>query len=198
MFTGIIENLATLRKIEKEGSNVHLTFSSTITHELQIDQSLAHNGVCLTVVAISNDEYTVTAIQETLQKTNLGALIIKDKVNLERCTRLGARLDGHIVQGHIDTTARCIKIEELEGSWKFTFTYLPNTAFITVEKGSVTVNGVSLTVVDSLDNQFSVCIIPYSFDNTTFNSMLVGSDANIEFDIIGKYIAKLQIQKEIE
>ncbi|MBT4776032.1 MAG: riboflavin synthase [Crocinitomicaceae bacterium] len=198
MFTGIIENLATLRKIEKEGSNVHLTFSSTITHELQIDQSLAHNGVCLTVVAISNDEYTVTAIHETLQKTNLGALIIKDKVNLERCTRLGARLDGHIVQGHIDTTARCIKIEELEGSWKFTFTYLPNTEFITVEKGSVTVNGVSLTVVDSLDNQFSVCIIPYSFDNTTFNSMLVGSAANIEFDIIGKYIAKLQGQKVIE
>ncbi len=198
MFTGIIENLATLRKIEKEGSNVHLTFSSTVTHELQIDQSLAHNGVCLTVVAISNDEYTVTAIHETLQKTNLGALIIKDKVNLERCTRLGARLDGHIVQGHIDTTARCIKIEELEGSWKFTFTYLPNTEFITVEKGSVTVNGVSLTVVDSLDNQFSVCIIPYSFDNTTFNSMLVGSAANIEFDIIGKYIAKLQGQKVIE
>ncbi|MDA8714476.1 riboflavin synthase [Flavobacteriales bacterium] len=198
MFTGIIEELAILRKIEKEDTNIHLTFSSSITHELQIDQSLAHNGVCLTVVAISNDEYTVTAIQETLQKTNLGALTIKDRVNLERCTRLGARLDGHIVQGHIDTTARCTKIEELSGSWKFTFTYLPNTEFITVEKGSITVNGVSLTVVDSVANQFSVCIIPYSFDNTTFNSIVVGSDANIEFDIIGKYVAKLQGQQVIK
>ena len=166
MFTGIIEGLGTLNRIENDGDNVHFTFSSEFTNELKIDQSLAHNGVCLTVVEITEKEYTVTAIAETLQKTNLGGLKVSSIVNLERCMKLGDRLDGHIVQGHVDQTGEVIALELLDGSWKFTFEYDSSKSNITVEKGSVTINGVSLTVVDSGMNTFSVCIIPYTFEYT--------------------------------
>ena len=196
MFTGIIEELSTLRKMDKEGTNIHFTFYSPITPELKIDQSLAHNGVCLTVVKIKDLEYTVTAVEETLKKTTLSSLTIGSEVNLERCTSVGARLDGHIVQGHVDTTARCTAIEELDGSWKFTFEYDYNNSLVTVEKGSIAVNGVSLTVVDSKADRFSVCIIPYTFENTTFCDLKVGGQVNLEFDIIGKYVAKLQKMKD--
>jgi riboflavin synthase len=196
MFTGIIEGLATLRKIDKEGTNIHFTFYSPITSDLKIDQSLAHNGVCLTVVKIKALEYTVTAVEETLQRSTLSSLTIGDEVNLERCTSVGARLDGHIVQGHVDTVARCTSIDELDGSWKFTFEYDYNNALITVEKGSISVNGVSLTVVDSKADRFSVCVIPYTFENTTFCELKVGGQVNLEFDIIGKYVAKLQGMKD--
>lgn len=189
MFTGIIKCMATITKIEKEDTNIHYTFSSPITHELQIDQSVAHNGICLTVVAINGDEYTVTAIQETLDKSNLGDFKIGDKVNLERCTQIGARLDGHIVQGHVDTVGICTKIENLDGSWKYTIRY--NTDDVTVNKGSITVNGTSLTVVDSKDKEFSVAIIPYTQENTYFKYLIEGDRVNLEFDIIGKYVAKL-------
>ena len=191
MFTGIIETLGRVEKIENDKKNTHFTIKTNITHELKVAQSVAHNGICLTVVGISSEEYTVTAIQETLQKTNLRALTVGDAVNMERCTKLGARLDGHIVQGHVDTTATCKEIQELDGSWKFTFGYSKIEEFITVEKGSVTINGISLTVVDSEFNRFSVCIIPYTYNNTTFKAVTIGAEANIEFDIIGKYVAKL-------
>jgi len=196
MFTGIIEGLATLRKIDKEGANIHFTFYSPITSDLKIDQSLAHNGVCLTVVKINDFEYTVTAVAETLMRTTLSSLTIGGEVNLERCTSIGSRLDGHIVQGHVDTVARCTNIEELDGSWKFTFEYDHNNSLITVEKGSIAVNGVSLTVVDSKADRFSVCIIPYTFENTTFCELKIGVQVNLEFDIIGKYVAKLQRMKD--
>ena len=189
MFTGIIETLGKVRKLKREGGNLHITLQSNITSELKIDQSLAHNGVCLTVVSVNNSEYTVTAIDETLQKTNLGGLEIGTEVNLERCMRMNGRLDGHIVQGHVDTTGICSKIEEEDGSWKFTFSY--TTADVTVAKGSITINGVSLTIVDSTPNSFSVCIIPYTYEHTNFNLFHVGSAVNLEFDIIGKYVAKL-------
>jgi len=191
MFTGIIESLARVEKIEKENSNVHFTFSSSITHELKIDQSVAHNGVCLTVVNINQNQYTVTAIDETLQKTNLGFLKIGNEVNLERCMSASGRFDGHIVQGHVDTTARCIEVKDLEGSWEFVFEHEKNQNFITVQKGSITVNGVSLTVVQSTPTTFSVCIIPYTFENTGFKNIKVGDKINLEFDIIGKYVARL-------
>ncbi len=190
MFTGIIEGLGLVKKIEKEGDNVHFTFSSDFTNELKIDQSLAHNGVCLTVVAIDGSEYTVTAINETLLKTNLGNLKIGDKVNLERAMAANGRFDGHVVQGHVDQTAICKNIQDDNGSWVFTFEYEPNVN-ITVEKGSITVNGVSLTVVNSKENQFSVCIIPYTLEHTTFHSIKIGDTINLEFDIVGKYVAKL-------
>lgn len=190
MFTGIIEGLGIVKKIEKEGDNVHFTFSSDFTNELKIDQSLAHNGVCLTVVAINGNEYMVTAINETLQKTNLGYLKIGSKVNLERAMAANGRFDGHVVQGHVDQTAICKNIQDDNGSWVFTFEYEPN-GNITVEKGSITVNGVSLTVVNSKENQFSVCIIPYTLEHTTFHSIKIGDTINLEFDIIGKYVAKL-------
>lgn len=190
MFTGIIEGLGVVKKIEKEGDNVHFTFSSDFTNELKIDQSLAHNGVCLTIVAIDGNEYTVTAINETLQKTNLGKLKIGDKVNLERAMAANGRFDGHVVQGHVDQVASCKNIEDDNGSWIFTFEYTPQ-GNITVEKGSITVNGVSLTVVNSKDYQFSVCIIPYTFEHTTFHTMNIGDSINLEFDIVGKYVAKL-------
>lgn len=189
MFTGIIEQLGTVTHIEHEGENVHFTIKADMTPELKIDQSVAHNGCCLTVVKIDTEEYVVTAILETLQKTNLGAWKVGTKVNLERCMVMNGRLDGHIVQGHVDTTARCIAIEDQDGSWKYTFQYDADQP--TVEKGSVTVNGTSLTVVDSKEKEFSVCIIPYTYEFTNFHTLEVGSTVNLEFDIIGKYVAKL-------
>ena len=189
MFTGIIEQLGHITAIQKEGENIHFTVKSPFTNELKVDQSVAHNGTCLTVVSINDDEYTVTAIHETLEKTNLGEWKVGTKVNLERCMQMNGRLDGHIVQGHVDTTATCTNIEDQNGSWKFTFNYL--TEQVTVEKGSITVNGVSLTVVDSKDKQFSVCIIPYTYEHTNFHQLKVGDKINLEFDIIGKYVAKL-------
>ena len=190
MFTGIIESLATIVDLQKEGSNLHISCKSDITDELKIDQSLAHNGVCLTVVKIDGDIYTVTAIKETLEKSNLGKLERGDKVNLERSMKLGHRLDGHIVQGHVDLKAKCTEIIEEKGSWMFTFQYIPS-EHITVEKGSVCVNGVSLTVVNSKDYSFSVAIIPYTFEHTNFHNFKVGTEVNIEFDIVGKYIGKM-------
>ena len=189
MFTGIIEQVGIVTNIEKERENVHFTIEADFTSELKVDQSVAHNGTCLTVVSISGNQYVVTAIQETLDKTNLGAWHIGTKVNLERCMQLNGRLDGHIVQGHVDTTARCIAIEDQSGSWKYTFRY--ETDQVTVEKGSATVNGVSLTVVDSKPNEFSVCIIPYTYEHTNFHQLKIGDFVNLEFDIIGKYVARL-------
>ncbi|MCW3083560.1 MAG: riboflavin synthase subunit alpha [Bacteroidetes bacterium] len=191
MFSGIIEGLGKVTALQKEQSNLHITVKSAFTHELKIDQSIAHNGVCLTVVGISNDEYIVTAIDETLQKSNIGLLSVGDEVNLERCMRLGDRLDGHIVQGHVDQTAVCRSVEESNGSWIFTFEYDAAQNNITVEKGSVCVNGVSLTVVNSKENSFSVCIIPFTFEHTNFKNIKTGSVVNLEFDILGKYISKL-------
>ncbi len=192
MFTGIIECLGTLKNKTHEGTNVHFEFLSPITNELQVDQSVAHNGVCLTVVKISaeNGTYIVTAIDETLKRTNLGNLDVDDVVNLERCTQIGSRLDGHIVQGHVDQTAKCIRIEDNNGSWDFHFEY-KNSDNVTVEKGSITINGVSLTVVNSTKNGFSVSIIPYTFENTSFRTIKIGSEVNIEFDIVGKYVQRL-------
>jgi riboflavin synthase len=188
MFTGIIEEVAEVIKIEKEAENIHFSIKAKMTSELKIDQSVAHNGCCLTVVNIENDNYTVTAIQETLDKTNLNEWKIGTPVNLERCMQMNGRLDGHIVQGHVDTVGVCTEIEDQNGSWKFTFHY--QNEQLTVEKGSVTVNGTSLTVVDSKKNSFSVCIIPYTFENTNFSSLKLGDQVNLEFDIIGKYVAK--------
>jgi riboflavin synthase len=192
MFTGIIETIGAITAIEKEQSNIHFTVRSGITPELKIDQSVAHNGCCLTVVKINGDEYVVTAIQETLDKTNLGSWEVGTKVNLERCMQLGARLDGHIVQGHVDTTGECVGVEDLGGSWKYTFRYA--TEHPTVEKGSITINGVSLTVVDSEPGLLSVCIIPYTYEHTNFHTFQVGTKINLEFDIIGKYVARLMAQ----
>jgi riboflavin synthase len=191
MFTGIIESLGIIKEIKKDQDNIHVTVSSTLTPELKIDQSVAHNGVCLTVVAISNDEYTVTAIRETIEKTNLGDWKAGDLVNLERAMKLGDRLDGHIVQGHVDQTGVCKSIEEANGSWYFTFEYDPKLNNVTIEKGSVTVNGVSLTVVNSKENEFSVAIIPYTYDHTNFKSFQIGKKINLEFDVVGKYVARL-------
>ena len=193
MFTGIVEDIGIVEKIEKENENVHFTLSCAFTNELKIDQSVAHNGCCLTVVSIDGDQYTVTAIQETMIKTNLGDWKEGTKVNLERCMTMGGRLDGHIVQGHVDTTAKCIGVEDQDGSWKYTFEY--NGADVTVEKGSVTVNGTSLTVVDSENTRFSVCIIPYTHEHTNFHTLKLGDRVNLEFDILGKYVSKL-LQKQ--
>ncbi len=191
MFTGIIETLARVEKIENENSNINFTFSSKLTHELKIDQSVAHNGVCLTVVKIEENNYTVTAINETLKRTNLGTLIVGNHVNIERCMPANGRFDGHIVQGHVDTTAKCIKVNDLNGSWEFVFEHEKDKNFITVEKGSITINGVSLTVVESTNTTFSVHIIPYTFEHTNFHEIKPGSIINLEFDIIGKYVAKM-------
>lgn len=191
MFTGIIETLGEVTRLEKEDTNLHITLKSDITNELKIDQSLAHNGVCLTVVAIDGDEYTVTAIKETIDKSNIGDLIVNDLVNLERAMKLGARLDGHIVQGHVDTTGVCTNIVDENGSTVYTFNYSDNPEHITIEKGSITVNGVSLTVVNSQKTGFSVAIIPYTKTHTTFQSLKVGDRINLEFDVIGKYVARL-------
>jgi riboflavin synthase len=191
MFTGIIETLAKVENITKENSNVHFTFSSSITHELKIDQSVSHNGVCLTVVKIEGNNYVVTAIDETLKRTNLGELKIGDLVNLERCMPVNGRFDGHIVQGHVDTTATCTKVTDHKGSWEFEFEHSVSKQHITVEKGSITINGVSLTVVRSTSNSFSVHIIPYTFEHTNFKNIKPGTKVNLEFDIVGKYVSKL-------
>lgn len=195
MFTGIIETLGTIQEIRKEKDNLHVTIDSTITPELQIDQSVAHNGICLTVVAINDDTYTVTAIDETIQKTNLGNWKTGDLVNLERAMKLGDRLDGHIVQGHVDQTGTCIDTKETNGSWQYTFEYDETLNNITIEKGSITVNGVSLTVVNSKKNQFSVAIIPYTHEHTNFNTFKIGTKVNLEFDVIGKYVSRLYSNK---
>ena len=191
MFTGIIETTARVENIEHENTNIHFTFSSNITHELKIDQSVAHNGVCLTVVKIEGNHYTVTAIEETLKKTNLGSLQVGNGVNLERCMPANGRFDGHIVQGHVDATAVCKSVTNLNGSWEFMFEYETSNQHITVQKGSITINGVSLTVVNSNENSFTVNIIPYTFEHTNFKTIKEGSVVNLEFDIIGKYVAKL-------
>lgn len=191
MFTGIIETLGEIKAIIKEEGNLHVTISSSFTNELKIDQSVAHNGVCLTVVGIENDLYTVTAIKETIDKTNLGDWKVNDIVNLERAMKLGDRLDGHIVQGHVDQIGVCKSIEETNGSWFYTFEFNGDSKNITIEKGSITVNGVSLTVVNSKINEFSVAIIPYTFEHTNFKNFKIGTKINLEFDVIGKYVAKL-------
>lgn len=191
MFTGIIESRGIIFNLKKELDNLHITIKSDITKELKIDQSISHNGVCLTVVDIDDDLYTVTAINETLEKSNLGVLKIGDKINLERAMILGERLDGHIVQGHVDQTAICTNVSEENGSWIFTFKYDDSNNNVTIEKGSITVNGISLTVVNSKDYEFSVAIIPYTFYNTNFENIKLGTIVNIEFDVIGKYVLKL-------
>ena len=191
MFTGIIEEMGKVVELKKESGNLHLTIESNISSELKIDQSLAHNGICLTVIALGENTHTVTAIQESINKTNLGYIKIGDEINLERAMKLGDRLDGHIVQGHVDQVGKCIKVEETDGSWFYTFTYEEEKDNVTIEKGSITINGVSLTVVDSLKNQFSVAIIPYTYENTNFHSIKVNDYVNLEFDVIGKYVARL-------
>jgi riboflavin synthase len=195
MFTGIIETLGEIKDIVKDGTNVHFTVSSNIASELKIDQSVAHNGVCLTVVALHENSHTVTAIDETLNKTSLGDLKIGSKVNLERCMQMNARLDGHIVQGHVDQTAKCILVNELDGSWEYRFKYDATLANVTVEKGSICVNGISLTVVNSQQDEFSVFIIPYTYEHTNLHEVKVGDMVNLEFDIIGKYVARLMGNK---
>lgn len=195
MFTGIIEALGKVEKIERDQSNIHFTLSCPFTHELKIDQSLAHNGVCLTVIYIHENQYTVTAIDETLQKTNLGHLREGDSVNLERCMAANGRFDGHIVQGHVDQTGICKSVVDQNGSWMFTFEYDASKGNVTVEKGSITINGTSLTVVNSKDHEFSVCIIPYTFENTVFKHIQSGDIVNLEFDIVGKYVSRLLNKK---
>jgi len=200
MFSGIVEDAATVVALERDKGNLHLTLKCSFTHELKIDQSVAHNGVCLTVVKINGDLYTVTAIQETLDKSNLGLLKVGDKVNLERSMLMNGRLDGHIVQGHVDQTAECVDLKEADGSWYYTFRYeidkeKASQGYMTVEKGSVCVNGVSLTVVNSRDDRFSVAIIPYTYEFTNFHQIKQGSIVNLEFDILGKYISRLMALK---
>lgn len=191
MFTGIIEGLGKVKGLEKEGGNLHITVETPMAEVLKIDQSIAHNGVCLTVVAIEGNQYRVTAIEETLRKSNLGDLKIGDHLNLERAMILGSRLDGHLVQGHVDQTASCVEIETEDGSWLYTFEYDPNLDNVTIEKGSITVDGVSLTVVNSRDKAFSVAIIPYTYEHTRFHDYQIGSRVNLEFDVIGKYVSRL-------
>jgi riboflavin synthase len=195
MFTGIIETLGEVKNIVQEETNIHFTIQSALSHELKIDQSVAHNGVCLTVVALNENTHTVTAIQETLNKTALGNLKIGSKVNIERCMQMNARLDGHIVQGHVDQTATCILVNELNGSWEYRFNYDATLGNVTVEKGSVCVNGISLTVVNSTKDEFSVFIIPYTFEHTNLHEVKAGDTVNLEFDIIGKYVARLMGNK---
>ena len=190
MFTGIIENLSEIKEINKEGDNLSISLISEITNELKIDQSLSHNGVCLTVVDINNNIYKVTAIKETILKSSIKEWKIGDIINIERAMKLGDRLDGHMVQGHVDQTAICTKISEENGSWYFYFEY-QRSSNLTIEKGSISINGVSLTIVESMDNGFSVAIIPYTYDNTNFKNIKVGDLVNIEFDMIGKYIQKI-------
>ena len=196
MFSGIIEGMARVTGIRKELDNVHLTLTCDFVGELSIDQSIAHNGVCLTVVALDGDTYTVTAMRETLERSNLGLLQVGDEVNVERSMLMNGRLDGHIVQGHVDTTAQCIDVEDQEGSHQYTFRYAADRemvrhGYFTVDKGSVTVNGVSLTVCRPTEDTFQVCIIPYTFEHTNFHSIRPGSVVNLEFDIIGKYLARM-------
>lgn len=200
MFSGIVEECARLVAMEKDQENVHFTFVCSFTNELKIDQSVSHNGVCLTVVSIDGDRYTVTAMKETLDRSNLGLLKVGDEVNVERSMMMNGRLDGHIVQGHVDQTARCIAVEDAEGSYYYTFSYdydpeMARRGYLTVDKGSVTVNGVSLTVCNPTDNSFQVAIIPYTYEHTNFHAIHVGSTVNIEFDIIGKYISRIAAVK---
>ena len=192
MFTGIIEAFGTITQLEKEGENIHIRLKSNLTSELKIDQSVAHNGVCLTVVKIDDKNYTVTAIKETIEKTNLSTWQVGDKINLERAMQLGARLDGHIVQGHVDQVGTCTNVREEGGSWVFDFEYDPSTKNLTIEKGSITVNGTSLTVINSGVSTFSVAIIPYTYEHTNFHSFQKGTLVNLEFDVVGKYITKMQ------
>ncbi|MBS7563396.1 riboflavin synthase [Mucilaginibacter sp. Bleaf8] len=191
MFTGIIETLGTVTELKQDQGNLHITVQSAISAELKIDQSVAHNGVCLTVVAVHGDTHTVTAIEETLNKSNIGHLKTGDLVNLERCMQMNARLDGHIVQGHVDQTAICTAYKALDGSWEYTFEYDAGRGNVTVEKGSICINGISLTVVNSNANSFSVAIIPYTYEHTNLQNVREGSVVNLEFDIIGKYVARL-------
>jgi len=191
MFTGIVEAMGSLIKKDAKGTNVEFWFTCPFTQELKVDQSLAHNGVCLTVVEILGDQYRVTAIDETLQKTNMGDVAIGQKVNLERCMAANARFDGHIVQGHVDLTGICTEIKDQQGSWEYRFSYPASSGHVTVEKGSICVNGTSLTVVDSQDDSFTVCIIPYTYEHTIFHQLRIGDRVNLEFDILGKYIKKL-------
>ena len=191
MFTGIVEAMGSLVRKEAKGTNVEFWFTSPFTQELKVDQSLAHNGVCLTVVEIDGDQYRVTAIDETIQKTNMGDVAIGQKVNLERCMAANARFDGHIVQGHVDLTGVCTEIKDQQGSWEYRFSYPASSGHVTVEKGSICVNGTSLTVVDSQDDSFTVCIIPYTYEHTVFHQLRLGDRVNLEFDILGKYIKKL-------
>ena len=191
MFTGIIETLGVIQEIEKDKDNLHITIASSVTDELQIDQSVAHNGICLTVVSINKTFYTVTAIGETIKKTTISHWQKGNPINLERAMKLGDRLDGHIVQGHVDQIGTCTTVKETNGSWYYTFKYDESLHNITIEKGSITVNGVSLTVVDSRKNEFSVAIIPYTFEHTNFNTFEVGTKVNLEFDVIGKYVSRL-------
>lgn len=191
MFTGIIEAFGEVEGLEKEGENLHITIKSKLASALKIDQSLAHNGVCLTVVKCNASQFTVTAIRETLDKTNLNQLALGSKINLERAMISGARFDGHMVQGHVDQVARCIDVKEESGSWRYRFAFEPKDGHVLIEKGSITVNGVSLTLVDVKQDRFSVAIIPYTYQHTNFHQLEVGSLVNLEFDMIGKYIAKL-------
>ncbi len=191
MFTGIIETLGKVIKLEKNSGNLHIHIRSSLSQQLKVDQSIAHNGVCLTVVTVNNDSYVVTAIKETLDKTNLSHLKVGDTVNLERAMKLGERLDGHIVQGHVDEVGVCIKKTEEDGSHVFTFKFNSASPNITIEKGSITVNGVSLTVINSKEKEFSVAIIPYTFEHTNFKEMQIGDVVNLEFDVVGKYVLKL-------
>ena len=191
MFTGIIEKIGEIVDLKKDKENLHITVKSDISSKLKIDQSLSHDGICLTVIDLNNGTHTVTAIKETIDKSNIGQLKINDTVNLERAMQLNARLDGHIVQGHVDQVGKCTDIKEVEGSWVFTFTYDNKLNNLTIEKGSITVNGVSLTVVDSKKNSFGVAIIPFTYENTNFHKIKVNDYVNLEFDVIGKYVAKL-------
>jgi riboflavin synthase len=197
MFTGIIEDLGIVEALEQDNTNLHLTIKSKLASELKIDQSVSHNGVCLTVIDLTASSYTVTAIKETLDKTNLNSLKVGDRVNLERGLKLGDRLDGHMVQGHVDQVGTCINVEAQNGSWIYTFEYNPKLGNITIEKGSVTVNGVSLTVVNSKDNGFSVAIIPYTYEHTNFHTFEEGTVVNLEFDVIGKYVSRLHTKTSL-
>ena len=194
MFTGIIEELGEIVELNREQDNLHITVKSKVSKELKIDQSLAHNGVCLTVVALGDNTHTITAIKETIDKSSIGKLKVGDKVNLERAMQLGARLDGHIVQGHVDQVAVCTEVLALEGSWVFSFSYYNTYNNLTIEKGSITINGVSLTVVNSKVDAFSVAIIPYTYDNTNYNQININDLVNLEFDVIGKYVARLMVK----
>lgn len=194
MFTGIIETLGKVVHLRQDQHNLHLVIESGISNELTIDQSVAHNGVCLTVVAMADGTHTVTAIAETLNKSNLGKLKEGDLVNLERCMQMNGRLDGHIVQGHVDQTGSCTEVNDRLGSWEYTFRYDPSEGNVTVEKGSICVNGISLTVVNSIENSFSVAIIPYTYEHTNMQHIKKGDTVNLEFDIIGKYVARLMKQ----
>lgn len=195
MFTGIIETIGEVIGLKSEQNNLHLQIKSNITNQLKIDQSVAHNGVCLTVVNIENDVYTVTAVEETLRKTNLSSLKVGKKVNIERCMLMNGRLDGHIVQGHVDQVGECVSVTETNGSWSFVFQFKPNRDNLIVEKGSICVNGISLTAFNATENSFEVAIIPYTYENTNLQEVKKGDSVNLEFDIIGKYVARLQAFK---